>query len=145
MESAFRTLLIDWLRSDIQLSACLNAVQEEGPSPAPAPTLSIAASASADWSTKTFMGREVRLALELLDRSDQPETSAAIASRIEPALFACSAARRYQSSACPMSFAAWRCWAMPMRSRFWLWRYCSISAAAIRSWYLRRVVLSKPP
>lgn len=83
MESAFPTLLIDWLRSDIQLSASLNAVQEEGPSPAPAPTLSIAASASADWSTKTCMGREVRLALELLDRSDQPETSAAIAARIE--------------------------------------------------------------
>lgn len=83
MESAFRTLLIDWLRSDSQLSASLNAVQEEGPSPAPAPTLSIAASASADWSTKTCVGREVRLALELLDRSDQPETSAAIAARIE--------------------------------------------------------------
>ena len=83
MESALRTSLVDWLASDTELSASLNAVQEEGPSPAPAPTVSIAASASADWSTKTSTGREVRLALELLDRSDDPATSAAIATRIE--------------------------------------------------------------
>lgn len=83
MESAFRTSLVEWLASDSELLASLNAVQEEGPSPAPAPTLSIAASASADWSTKTSTGREVRLALELLDRSDDPTSSAAIAARIE--------------------------------------------------------------
>ena len=83
MESAFRASLIDWLRSDTDLAAMVNAVQEEGPSPAPAPTLSIAASASADWSGKTFDGREVRIALELLDRTDDPASSAAIAARIE--------------------------------------------------------------
>lgn len=83
MESAFRTLLIEWLASDPELAASLNAIVEEGPSPAPAPTLSIAASASADWSTKTATGREVRIAFELLDRSDTPDTTAAIAARIE--------------------------------------------------------------
>ncbi len=83
MESALRTALVDWLRSDAQLAASLNAVVEEGPSPAPAPTLSIAASASADWSTKTTTGREVRIAFELLDRSGTPETTAAIAAQIE--------------------------------------------------------------
>ena len=83
MENAFRAGLIGWLRSDSELAAMLNAVQEEGPSPAPTPTLSIAASASADWSGKTFDGREVRIALELLDRTDDPATSAAIAARIE--------------------------------------------------------------
>lgn len=83
MESALRTALVDWLLSDAQLAAKLNAVVEEGPSPAAAPTLSIAASASADWSTKTNSGREVRIAFELLDRSDAPEATAAIAARIE--------------------------------------------------------------
>ena len=83
MESAFRTLLIDWLASDAELAASLNAIVEVGPSPAPAPTLSMAASASADWSTKTCTGREVRVAFELLDRCDTPDTAAAIAARIE--------------------------------------------------------------
>lgn len=83
MESALRTVLLDWLRSDANLAATLNAVVEEGPSPAPPPTLSIAASASTDWSTKTTTGREVRLALELVDRSDAPGNTAAIAARIE--------------------------------------------------------------
>ena len=83
MESAFRTLLIAWLASDTELATRLNAVVEDGPSPAPAPTLSIAASASADWSTKTGTGREVRVAFELLDRSDSLVATATIAARIE--------------------------------------------------------------
>ena len=83
MESAFRTTLIDWLRADTGLAASLNAIVEEGPSPAPAPTLSIAASASADWSTKTTKGREIRIALELLDRSDRLASTAVIAAAIE--------------------------------------------------------------
>ena len=83
MESALRTVLLDWLRSDGELAATLNAVVEEGPSPAPPPTLSIAASASADWSTKTTTGREIRIAFELLDRSDTLAGTAMIAARIE--------------------------------------------------------------
>ena len=83
MESALRTVLLGWLRTDSDLAASLNAVVEEGPSPAPPPTLSIAASAAADWSTKTTTGREVRLAFELLDRSDTLTGTALIAARIE--------------------------------------------------------------
>ena len=83
MESALRTALIDWLRSDGELATSLNAVDEEAPSPASAPTLAIAASAAADWSTKTAQGREVRIALELLDRNDDAARTAGLASRIE--------------------------------------------------------------
>ena len=83
MESALRTTLIDWLRADSELATSLNAIVEEGPSEAPAPTLSIAASASADWSNKTAMGREVRIAFELVDRSDRLASTAIIAARIE--------------------------------------------------------------
>ena len=83
MESALRSVLLGWLRADSDLAASLNAVVEEGPSPAPPPTLSIVASAAADWSTKTTTGREVRLAFELLDRSDTLAATALIAARIE--------------------------------------------------------------
>lgn len=83
MESTLRTVLIDWLRSDGELAASLNAVDEEAPSPAPAPSLAIAASAAADWSTKTARGREVRIALELTDRNDDAARTATLASRIE--------------------------------------------------------------
>ena len=83
MESALRTALIDWLRSDGELATSLNAVDEEAPSPAPAPSLAIAASAAADWSTKTAQGREVRIAFEMLDRNDDAARTAGLASRIE--------------------------------------------------------------
>ena len=83
MESTLRAALIDWLRSDGELAASLNTVDEEAPSPAPAPTLAIAASAAADWSTKTARGREVRIALELTDRNDDATRTATLASRIE--------------------------------------------------------------
>lgn len=83
MESVFRSDLVAWLRSDTGLSTLLNAVQEEAPSPAPPPALSIAASASADWSSKTTTGREVRLALELLDRGDDASRTAQTVRLIE--------------------------------------------------------------
>lgn len=83
MESALRTALLDWLRVDPELGPALNAIVEDGPSPAPAPTLAIAASASADWSNKSVAGREVRLALELVTRGEQPDQSAALAAQIE--------------------------------------------------------------
>lgn len=83
MESAFRTALLGWLRADPELGPALNAIAEDGPSPAPAPTLAIAASASADWSNKSATGREVRLALELVTRGEQPDQSATLAAQIE--------------------------------------------------------------
>ena len=83
MESAFRTALVGWLRANDELAASLNDIAEEAPSIAPAPTLAIAASAAADWSSKTTLGREVRVALELVDRSDTPDHTTRIAQRIE--------------------------------------------------------------
>ena len=83
MEQALRTAVIDWLTTDTQIFGELNAIAEEEPNTAPPPHLHIAASASVDWSTKTSRGREVRIALELVHRSDAPETTAALAQRIE--------------------------------------------------------------
>lgn len=83
MESALRTALTEWLRTDPVLAARVNAVEEEGPVATTPPSLAIVASASTDRSHKTGSGREVRLALELLDRSDDPATTATTAERIE--------------------------------------------------------------
>lgn len=83
MESAFRSALVDWLRADATLAGMVNAIEEEGPVAASPPSLAIVASASADWSSKTSMGREIRIAFELLDRSDASASTAAIAARIE--------------------------------------------------------------
>ena len=83
MESALRSALVAALGGDPQLAALLNAVVEEGPSPAPPPALALVASAGTDWSSKTSTGREIRVALELTARSDEPGPAAAIAARIE--------------------------------------------------------------
>ena len=83
MEHALRQRVTQWLRTDPALSARLNAVHEEGPVASPLPSLAIVASAAADWSTKTTSGREVRLALELQDRSDNGDATADLAQRIE--------------------------------------------------------------
>tara|TARA_A100001391_G_scaffold82509_1_gene53895 strand:+ start:75 stop:464 length:390 start_codon:yes stop_codon:yes gene_type:complete len=83
METALRSALIDWLRADPILAGMVNAIEEEGPVAASPPTVALVASASTDWSTKSGTGREVRLALELVDRSDDPTASGAIAARIE--------------------------------------------------------------
>lgn len=82
MENSLRTALIDWLRADPAL-ASLNAVEEESPLSASPPWLGIAASASADWSTKDTVGREIRLALELATRGDDPLDEAAILAAVE--------------------------------------------------------------
>jgi hypothetical protein len=83
MEIDLRAALIGWLRSDAVLANLLNAVTEEAPSRAAPPWLAIAASASGDWSTKDRAGREVRVALELHCRGDDPGTAAAVTRAIE--------------------------------------------------------------
>lgn len=86
MEIPLRASLIGWLASDPALSAALNAVTEEAPVRIALPWLAISASASLDWSTKTEVGYETRIALELHMRGDVPgsgaELVAAIQSRI---------------------------------------------------------------
>ncbi|MEM8724553.1 MAG: DUF3168 domain-containing protein [Pseudomonadota bacterium] len=82
MENHLRSALIDWLRDDPALSA-INAIEEESPLRASAPWLGIAASGSIDWGTKERPGREVRVALELESRADEPDADAAILKAIE--------------------------------------------------------------
>lgn len=83
MESRFRRDLLAWLAADPVLAAGLNAVGEESPLSAPPPWLGIAASASADWGAKGAPGREVRLALELVQRADDTEGVADLADALE--------------------------------------------------------------
>ena len=82
MENALRAAVIDWLRSDPTLSE-VNAIEEEAPVAASAPWLGIAASASVDWGTKDRLGREIRVALELESRNDEPNSATPIMSAIE--------------------------------------------------------------
>ncbi|QYJ07152.1 tail completion protein gp17 [Qipengyuania flava] len=83
METALRTALASWLRADPILSDLVNAIAEEGPVAASPPHIAIAASASSDWSSKTSRGREVRLALELVGRGDDPAETGALAAQVE--------------------------------------------------------------
>lgn len=83
MESEFRRVLAQWLRDDPALSQMVNTIEEEGPVAASPPSIAIVASASADWGSKTTTGRELRLALELVDRSDASQNIAAVAARVE--------------------------------------------------------------
>ena len=83
MENELRAALVEWLRSDAVLANLINAVTEEAPSRASPPWLAIAASASGDWGTKDRAGREVRVALELHCRGDDPGTAAAVTRAVE--------------------------------------------------------------
>ncbi|MCW1383212.1 DUF3168 domain-containing protein [Novosphingobium sp. KCTC 2891] len=83
MELAFRAVLLGWLAADPALSANLNAIAEEAPSRTALPWLALTASASSDWSTKTEPGREVRVALELNYRGDDPLAESALIAAIE--------------------------------------------------------------
>ena len=83
MESLLRSALIGWLREDVGLADALNSIAEEAPRRTSPPWLGLVASASGDWSTKTRKGREIRLALELHLRGDDPATPASLVTQIE--------------------------------------------------------------
>ena len=87
MENTLRAALIEWLRADPAL-ASINAIEEEAPLRAAPSWLGIAASAGIDWGCKERAGREIRLALELASRSDQPAGDAAILAAIEARVLA---------------------------------------------------------
>jgi hypothetical protein len=86
MESAFRSTLLAWVRADPILADQVNSIDEEGPAAASPPRIAIVASASADWSSKSHAGREIRLALELVGRGDDPAETGVLAARIEQRL-----------------------------------------------------------
>jgi hypothetical protein len=83
METALRASLIAWLQADAALADGLNAITEEAPLRTSPPWLGIVASASTDWSVKDRRGREVRVALELHCRGDDPAVAAVLVSAIE--------------------------------------------------------------
>jgi hypothetical protein len=83
METQLRAALLAWLRADPALATSLNSLTEEAPPRASPPWLGIAASASADWSVKDAAGREVRVALELHLRGDDPASGASLTKAIE--------------------------------------------------------------
>ncbi len=83
MELAFRAVLLAWLAADTTLSGNLNAIVEEAPSRTALPWLALTASASTDWSTKSGPGREIRVALELNYRGDDPLSESALIAGIE--------------------------------------------------------------
>ncbi len=94
MEIPFRAALIAWLRADPLLSATLNAVTEEAPGRTALPWLALAASGSIDWSAKDRAGREVRVALELHCRGDQPGSAASLIGAIESRIAALPATQQ---------------------------------------------------
>lgn len=83
MEIALRAALIEHLSNESQIADQLSAITEEAPVRASLPWLAIVASASADWSHKTGEGREIRVALELQARGDEPATAAQLVRSIE--------------------------------------------------------------
>jgi hypothetical protein len=93
MEIPLRAALLAWLSADPLLAAQLNAVTEEAPSRSALPWLAVAASASADWSAKDIAGREVRVALELHCRGDQPDAAATLVGAIEARIAALPSAQ----------------------------------------------------
>jgi len=93
MEVPLRAALLAWLAADPALSGQLNAIAEEAPSRTALPWLAIAASASTDWSAKDVAGREVRIALELHCRGDQPTSAAALVAAIEARMASLPAAQ----------------------------------------------------
>ena len=82
MENDLRSSLIAWLLADPALAG-LNAIEEESPLRASAPWLGIAASAGTEWGSKDRIGREVRIALELVTRGDDPSADSALVQAIE--------------------------------------------------------------
>ena len=83
METKFRRDLAQWLRADATLSAACNAVEEESPIAVTPPWIGIAASAAAEWGGKGATGREIRVAIELVDRSEDAQATAALVDALE--------------------------------------------------------------
>lgn len=83
MENQLRASLIGWLRTDPFLAGSINSIEEENPARASPPWLGIATSASADWSTKDRIGREIRIAVELQTRGDDPSADGELIRTVE--------------------------------------------------------------
>lgn len=87
MENDLRGALVAWLRADPALAE-INAIEEEAPLAVTPPWLGIAASAGIDWGTKDRRGREIRIALELENCTDQTAGDSALLAAIEQRVLA---------------------------------------------------------
>jgi len=83
MEVLLRAALLAWLAGSPEMSAMVSTITEEKPARPTLPWLSIASSAAIDWSTKTEVGQEVRIALELQCRGDLPDAAASLVTAID--------------------------------------------------------------
>lgn len=83
MEDLLRPALLDWLRDAPAPLDSLTAIEEEVPPRATPPWLAVVASASADWSVKDRRGREIRVAIELHSRADDPRADAPLVSALD--------------------------------------------------------------
>lgn len=83
MEDLLRPALLDWLRAAPAPLDALSAIEEEVPARATPPWLAVVASASADWSVKDRAGREIRIAIELHSRADDPRADAPLVSALD--------------------------------------------------------------
>ncbi len=83
METQLRAGLLEWLSADPLLSAEINTFAEEAPLSATPPWLGIVTSASTDWGCKDRAGREIRIALELTIRSDEPASGSTLVTAID--------------------------------------------------------------
>lgn len=83
METQLRASLLQWLSADPLLANEINTFAEEAPLSATPPWLGIVASASTDWGCKDRSGREVRIALELTIRSDEPASGSSLVTAID--------------------------------------------------------------
>lgn len=83
METLFRRDLLAWLAADAVLAAGCNTITDQSPPTASPPWIAIAASAAAPWGAKDAPGRELRLALELTTRADDPAATADLVDALE--------------------------------------------------------------
>jgi len=88
MEVALRASLLAWLASDTVLAASLNGFTEEVPLRSALPRIGITASASTDWSTKTEIGYETLITLELHLRGDAADSGLALVSAVRARIVA---------------------------------------------------------
>ena len=83
MEMLLSAALLGWLTSSSTLSTTLSSITEEKPARTILPWLSLSASAAIDWSTKTEVGQEIRIALQLQCQGDELNAAAALVSAID--------------------------------------------------------------
>ncbi|WP_199503811.1 tail completion protein gp17 [Qipengyuania sp. YIM B01966] len=83
MELPLRAALLRWLATGPTPLTTLNLLAEEAPLAASPPWLGIVASAAVEWGAKEAPGREIRVALELHTRGDDPEGDGALVRAID--------------------------------------------------------------